>query len=238
MADNFDKLWLQDTQNALSINRAQEEIQRTGRALPCSIVSVSGQIVTVNVNLNSAPFALPNLTVPIESSVYDWIPFQPGDLGWIKSADASLRQISGLGSGTPTLAGTGNLTSLVFSPIANVEWTAPGGDADKRVVQGLSGFLAQSVDGSVSALGDKSNGITLTFGQNTLVIDSSGITLTVGSYKISLDSSGITLTGASSVSGDLSVSGVVSAGNGATGSFTLSSGVVVTVANGIVTGIS
>ena len=46
MANNAHKLWVQDTINQHSITRVAEAIQNTGASLPCSVVSVSGQIVT------------------------------------------------------------------------------------------------------------------------------------------------------------------------------------------------
>ncbi len=192
MAENNDKLWPQNTLNDLSLNRAREEIQRTGRALPCTVKSISGQIVTVTVNIETSPFTLPPLSVPIETSVYDWIPFQVGDQGWIKSADASLGAVSGLGAGTPTLTNPGNLTALVFSPIANASWTAPGGDASKRVLQGANGVLLQSVGNAVSGKFDKSSGIALTFGTTSVTLASSGVTISAGGKTWTFTSAGFT----------------------------------------------
>lgn len=259
------RLWVQKNLNRMAISRALEQIQSTGRALPCKVQSVSGQIVTVTFDVQSDVWTLPPVTIPIATAVYDWIPVQVGDPGITMPCDVAIGPISGLGGNQAVLGqSTGNLSSLMFVPVSNAALTPPGGDPNKRVVQGIKGFLVQSISAVVSMLGDVSAGLQLAFNAVTLALTSSGITATVGSTTEVIESSAITwTTPTATVDGNFIVSGTItgngsggatmagaisssqgvsgatlSAGNGATGSFTASSGQTITVVSGIITGIS
>ena len=260
------RLWVQKNLNRLAINRALERIQSTGRALPCKVQKVSGQIVTVTFDVQSDVWTLPPVTIPISTSIYDWIPVQVGDAGITMPCDVSIGPISGLGGNQAVLGQTvGNLSSLEFVPVSNAAWTPPGGDPNKRVMQGPNGFLAQSISGVVSILGDISAGLKLLFNAVSIALTSSSIALTFGSTTLVLNSSGITATatdvnvdgnlivsgditgsgsGGASMNGPITTTGEVSgsslsAGNGFSGTFLVNtSSQTVTVANGIITGIS
>lgn len=259
------RLWVQKNLNKLAINRALERIQSTGRALPCKVQKVAGQIVTVTFDVQSDTWTLPPVTIPIATDFYDWIPVQVGDPGITAPCNVSIGPISGLGGNQAVLGETvGNLSSLMFVPVSNAAWKAPGGDPDKRVVQGPNGFLAQSINAVVSVLGDVSAGLKLLFNAVSIALTSSSIALTFGGTTLVLSASGITATatttnvdgnlvvsgsitgsgsGGATMSGPISSTGAVSgaslsAADGASGSFTASSGQTITVVNGIVTGIS
>lgn len=243
------KLWAQDTLNRFAIRRATEQIQSTGRALPCKVAAISGQIVTVTFEVSSDTWGLPPVKIPIATSVYDFLPVQVGDKGITMPGDVSLGALSGLGTGTPVLGqNPSNLSSLVFVPVSNAAWSAPQ-NATTRTMQGPGGFSCQSIDKSVSVVGVKGTSITITAAGYTVVIDSSGITLTAPTSTVDGDlvvSGAITGngTGGATMSGPIvstsSVTGAsLSAGNGATGTFTVESGSkTITVTNGIITGIS
>lgn len=243
------KLWAQDTLNRFAVRRALERIQSTGRALPCRVTAISGQIVTVAFEVSSDTWALPPVTIPVATSSYVFLPVQVGDKGITLPGDVSLGALSGLGTGTPVLGqNPSNLSSLVFVPVANASWTPPQG-ADIITTQGPGGFSAQSVDGSVSVVGIKGGNLTATAFGYTVVISSSGITLTAPTSTVDGDlvvSGSITGsgTGGATTAGPITSSGEISgaslsAGNGATGSFTVESGSkTITVTNGIITGIS
>ena len=215
------RLWLQDTVNRAAIRRAQERIQSTGRALPCVVQSVSGQIVTVTFDVISDTWTLPPVTIPIVTSLYDWIPVQVGDKGITFPSDVIIAGLSGLGN-APSVFGQnpGNLSALVFVPVSNAAWTAPGGDANKRNIEGPNGVFLQSIGGAVSGLLDVNNGITFKFGSNTIVIDSTGITITAGTITLAgnvivegtLDS-GTTSGGAATFNGTITATGDVVAGS-------------------------
>jgi hypothetical protein len=172
--DHYDKLWIQKNLNDIAIRRAQEIVLSTGRALPCSVVSVDGSIVTVKFEVDATPWPLPQVTIPKAESRWIRTPIQPGDFGIAQPADAYLGGISGLGGGTATLRQRGNLSTLVYVPIANVNFSSVNTNA--AYVSGPEGAVIQTADGT-SSLVVNENGITASFGGHTLIINSSGITL-------------------------------------------------------------
>lgn len=178
MADNFAKLWLQKSQNQLAINRAAQEIQKQGRALPCRVTNVSGQIVTVEFELDTAPWTLPPISIPKAESPWIIQSTQDGDKGVTMPADVYLGGISGLGGGTASFIRRGNLSALVFVPVGNTSTTPI--DPNATQVQGPNGVILQTTTGPTSSIVTNSSGTTITFETTTLVINASGITLTVG----------------------------------------------------------
>ena len=215
------KLWAQDTLNRFAIRRASEQIQSTGRALPCKVTAVSGQIVTVTVDVSSDVWGLPPVKIPIATSVYDFLPVQVGDKGITLPGDVSLGALSGLGTGTPVLGqNPSNLSSLVFVPVSDASWKAPQG-ATIRTMQGPGGFSCQSVDGSVSIVGIAGGNLTITAFGYTVVISSSGITLTAPTVTVNGDlvvSGSITGqgSGGASMQGDITTTGAITAGGNIT----------------------
>lgn len=150
----------QRTHYALYLNRfaqqkAMEAIDKLGMALPCSVVEVSGSIVTVNFEVNAAPFTLPKVTVPIATSIYRREPTQIGDLGIVLPADVYIGAISGLGGGTPNLDLPASLSALIFQPVASANWDPPT-DPNKYEIWGPDGFVIRTGDRSTSITGDAS----------------------------------------------------------------------------------
>lgn len=143
---DYGKTWLADSLNQLATQKALTAIQQTGRALPCSVVAVSGQIVTVKFEVQGT-FTLPQVTMPIATSRYDWLPIQVGDPGYTAPADVYLGGISGLGGGIANMSQRGNLTTLVFTPVSNAAWTAA--NVNQRVVQGPAGVLIKTTNGAI-----------------------------------------------------------------------------------------
>lgn len=148
MAGNDETLWLQRSIGATATNRAALAIQATGRALPCKVTAVDGSIVTVSFELtytttgpdgNPVQQTLPSQTMPKAESQWLRAPTQVGDFGMTVPADTFLGGISGLGTGTADLdMDYGNLTNLVFVPVAAVGFTAAP-DPDKAWVNGPAG---------------------------------------------------------------------------------------------------
>ncbi|WP_455387449.1 hypothetical protein [Petrachloros mirabilis] len=192
MADNFAKLWLQKQLNQGAIRRASEAIQSTGRALPCKVTAVNGSIVTVSFQVNSAPWTLPQVTIPKAESNWIRMPTQVGDFGWTVPADCYLGGVSGLGGGTADLAQPGNLSALVFVPISNQN--SPPIDQDAAQIEGPNGVILRTTSGTTSSVITNANGTTVTYGTNTLVINGTEIAGTVGSSSLTITSSQITLT--------------------------------------------
>ena len=174
MADNYTKRWLQKTSNKQAVTRAKQAIQSTGRALPCRVVSVSGSIVTVAFEVNSTPWTLPNITIPKAESQWIRTPTQVGDFGITVPSDVYLGGVSGLGGGVATMANPGNLSALIFVPIANKAFSSVNPNA--AYIAGPEGAVIQTQDGNSSVTVDGS-GITMKFGGKTVVLNGSGLTI-------------------------------------------------------------
>lgn len=179
----------QKTPVGLSLARIAMEavataLQQSGKALPCSVVSVSGQFVTVKFEVNPGTFTIPNVTIPIATSKYDWLPVQVGDTGVTQPADVHLAGINGTGGGTPNLVQSANLTALVFVPVAVKQWAVP--DATQRVVQGPGGALIQDT-GAASKVDVTPTTVTITAADS--------VTLQVGGQSIVITASAITIGG-------------------------------------------
>lgn len=172
---NFDKTWLQSSQNRLAIARAREAMQVLGRALPCSVVAVSGSIVTIKFEVESAPFTLPQVTIPKAESEWIRTPTQPGDVGIAVPAETFVGGIDALGSGTADLSLQGNLSNVYFLPIARATFSAAP-DQNQALIYGPDGALIETQDGSVS-INLKPSGITFTVGGKTWTFNASGLTL-------------------------------------------------------------
>jgi hypothetical protein len=194
MSENYAKLWVQRSANQTAINRAQQAIENLGRALPCRVVKVSGAIVTVAFEVNSAPYTLPNITIPKAESPWIRMPTQVGDKGVTMPADAYLGGVSGLGGGVATLTRPGNLSALVFVPISN-SGSGPD-DPNAAQIEGPNGAIVRTSDGVSSAVVSET-GVTLTFGTTSLVVNAAGITMTFGTQTIVLNGSGLQINGES-----------------------------------------
>lgn len=168
--------------------RAADAIMAQAQELPCQVTAVTGQLVTVSIQVFGQPFsgAVPNITVPIATSIYDWWPVRVGDLGVLKKSDAYLGAISGIGGGTANFTRRGNLSTLYFQPVSNMAWTLPavaGGNATVRVVQGPAGVGLQNLAGDTKVLVNK-DGVNINVqGMVTVDIKSDHVTITVPSGK-------------------------------------------------------
>jgi len=171
MADNYAKLWLQKNTNQQAITRAQQVIKKTGRALPCSVVSVNGSIVTVKFEVDAGKFTLPQIKIPIAQSKWMRMPIQPGDKGMTVPADASIAGISGLGTGVATLTSQGNLSSLQFIPCGSSDY--PSVNQNAAYISGPEGAVIETEDGT-SKIEVSTSGITLTFGGKVVTLNSTG----------------------------------------------------------------
>jgi hypothetical protein len=152
--------------------KVADGLQLTGKALPCTVAKVvSSGIVTVNFEVNAAPFTLPQVTVPIAYSEYVRYPIQVGDKGFVTSADVRLGGITGLGSGTPDLTRPANLSALVFVFLGNTEWSPP---TDKQSVEiyGPNGVIIRDKN-STTTITLTPSGITIKLGGD-ITINSNG----------------------------------------------------------------
>ena len=184
MIGNYQRTPIGESLNRISRDAANTQLQQSGKALPCTVVQVSGQFVTVKFQANAGPFTLPNITIPINTSEYDWLPIQVGDPGYTQPADITLANISGVSASVPQLVQSGNLTGLAFQPVAKKQWTAA--NSNQRVVQGPAGVLLQDMGANT----------TLNLTPSTITLSATtSITLTAGGHTITISSAGIVLDG-------------------------------------------
>ena len=188
------RIFLQQDLQAIVLRAVHTVMDIMGKSLPCHVVETAGQIVTVAFDMPvGAPWILPQITLPVASSPYDYIPLQVGDTGFTVPADAYLGGISGLGGGQATWARPGNLDALVFVPVGKQSFTAA--NASARIIQGPDGWIAQTTQGTTCTAVGNQNGITLTYGSTQIVMNSTSISLTAGGETVTLDSSGLEICG-------------------------------------------
>lgn len=198
--DNAQKIAIARSQNEFAKKKVLDGIQLTGKDLPCSVVSLSGWIVTVKFELDAAPWTLPNVTVPVDSSEYDYLPLQVGDPGVVRAADARLGGLSGLGGGTAKLKATpGNLSTLVFSPFGKKAWSPPG-NPNLRVVQGPDGVLIRDLASNSTILLTATE-ITATRGGSSASIKDASAVIAHGGNNVTVDASGVAINGTLSING-------------------------------------
>lgn len=138
MSDNSKKTPLGQSLNTFAQKKVADAIQVLGKALPCSVVSVNGAIITVKFEINSS-FTLPEVTIPLFGPEYIRYPIKAGDTGMVLPADTYLGGVSGLGGGVADLTQRGNLSALAFLPLANTEWFSV--DPDAVTIYGPNGVV-------------------------------------------------------------------------------------------------
>lgn len=202
-ASNSQKTPMAVSLNRLAVKRAHDLIKITGRSLPCSVVSASGNLVTVKFEVNAGNFTLPQVTMPAFCGA-QWlrIPYQKGDRGFAIPADARLAPLAGMGGGTADLSTPANLAALMFMPITVKSF--PVVDPNAVVVGGPNGVVLQ----------DESKSCTFT-------LTPTGIVIAIGSMTLTIDSSGIKVVNgdvvADSIDLKLHVHGDVQPGEGESG---------------------
>lgn len=147
MSGNEQKTPLALTLNRFATQKAFDAIQLLGKALPASVTAVvSSGVVTVKFELKTK-FTLPSVTVPLAGSEYVRLPVQVGMKGFVVPAAAYLGGVSGLGGGTADLSLRANLSTLVFFPIGNSDWT-PSEDPNALVLYGPDGVIIRNLAGT------------------------------------------------------------------------------------------
>lgn len=185
--------------NQFAERKVADAIQVLGKGLPCSVVSVSGAIVTVKFEVTS-DFTLPQVTIPLFGPEYIRYPIKAGDLGVVIPMDARLSGVSGIGGAVPDLSSPANLTALVFLPIGNTEWSSV--DANAVTIYGPNGVVLRDTgSGSTFVLTPTSitmigaNQVKVSCGGTSLTMTSAGYTLTGGTGAVS-GTSGVSITDA------------------------------------------
>ena len=196
--------------------------------MPCHVKAVDGAIVTVSFDIVSTdpnqPVTLPDVTCPIFGPEYIRYPIQVGDLGVVIPIDFYIGGVSGLGGGVANFTQRGNLSTLVFFPIGNANWTASD-DANALVMYGPDGVILRP-ENTKDLVKVEPGKITLSINNGfRLIITATGITLesSDGTQSLILDSA------------NARSSGIFEAGNGVSGTFVSADFKVVTVSHGIIT---
>ena len=214
MADNTQKLWLQQNLLAVATQRALAEIERTGRALPCQVTAVNGSIVTVTFEVTNTPWTLPPLTLPKAESQWLRAPTQVGDFGMTVPADTFLGGISGLGAGTADLTvDYGNMSTLVWVPVGSTDFAAGPTSSSGKSMAWVNG-----PDGAALTDDQQTTGIWADPTNNTVQITApsgGSVTITVGSKTWTFDATGFT--DSNSVVEETHVHGEVQSGSSMTG---------------------
>lgn len=185
---------LSRTLNLFAQKKAFDEIEKRGKALPGIVESVAGAIITVDFQVSGV--TLPKVAMPLFGPEYIRYPIQKGDKGVAFPADVYLGGMSGLGGGTADTTLRGNLSTLVWFPVANKAWTAPpGSDANTLAMYGKAALLLLDSIANHGSVKLTASNIVITFGTATITLNSSSITLAKGSSSIVIDSSGVKIMG-------------------------------------------
>lgn len=161
--NSWAKTPIAESMNRFTEGKVGDVLELAGKALPCSVVSVSGPIVTVKFEINSG-FTIPNVSVPIFGSEYIRLPIQPKCKGVVFAIDVYLGGVSGQGGGVADLSRKGNLSTLVFFPIGNTSFS-PTDNPNALVMYGPEGVVVRTLDGSS----------TVVVGQSGVVVRSSKV---------------------------------------------------------------
>lgn len=190
MSSNAQKTPYVSSANRFAKAKVNDALQKVGKGLPATVISVQGAIVTVAFAIKSG-FTLPQVTIPLFGPEYIRYPIQPGDKGAVIAFDARLGGLSGLASGTADLTQPANLASLVFLPFGNKNWFSV--DPDSVTIYGPNGVTLYDTGKNTTAVLTPSGLVVM--GKDT-------ISLTVGSQSIVMTASAITITG------DLIINGI------------------------------
>lgn len=185
MTDNSQKTPLNYTLPLLAERRALKMIQLTGKGLPCTVRGVNGSIITVSFNIQSAPYTLHEVTVPMFGPEYIRYPTQVGDKGVVITSDFYIGASSGLGGTVGDMTPQGNLTNLIFLPISNTAWSSV--DPNAVTIYGPNGVSLRNT-AATSTLIILPAGIAL--------VGETYVRLTCGSCSIYMDATTITITDA------------------------------------------
>jgi hypothetical protein len=176
---DFDTLWFQPKLNASARNQALQVIRQTGRALPCTVVAVNGSLVQVNFEI-AAPPTLPQLWLPKMGSQWSREPTQNGDTGITVPADTFLGGITGEGGVADTSINYGNLSTLIFVPVASTAFSVP---PRANIFWGNGPHGARIGDSASAAYLDcnpDTGTVTIHAGGETWTFSASGFTMSSG----------------------------------------------------------
>lgn len=216
MSDNSQKLWLGGSANRVAQRHVNDAIAQLGYALPCSVVSVAGSIVTVKFEVNASPFTLPQITVPVFGPEYIRYPIQAGCQGVCYPASVGIGNVTGLGpAAAPRMTRPGNLSALVFFPVGNKNFS-PTDDPNALVLYGPDGVIIRDA-GKKTTITLTVNGVTISL-QATDAVTIEGNAIITGNLQLG---GALQSVAGHTYTGNLEVAGNVIAGFGTADEVTL-----------------
>lgn len=142
-----------------------DAFQRSPRSIPCHVVKVNGDLVTVAFDTHNNIWLPAQIEMSQNFSLFAREPTQVGDKGFAITSDFYLGGASGNAGGTPDYFPRGNLSSASFQPVSQKKF--PSRDVNQFVLTGgPSGIQIQSKDGKSS--------ITITGNDTITIVDSVG----------------------------------------------------------------
>lgn len=169
--------------NNFADRKIADALQMAGKVLPASVVSQSGNMVTVSFLLRDIPYTLPQVTIPLFGPQYIRYPMQSGDRGIVIPADTYLGGASGLGGGTADLTPPANLSALVFLPISHTEWE--GVDGQVLTLYGPEGVTIRDAKRNTTFMLTPESITVATPEKFVVTVGDTVLTLTQGSWSLS-----------------------------------------------------
>lgn len=108
------------------------------QALPCTVVSKDGTVLTVSFPINSN-YQFKTIKIAQAHSNYFIEPTQANDLGFITPGGAYLGGQTGLGGGAANLYPPHNLTTAIYQPVSNTNFIIS--DPNAAIVRGPNGAI-------------------------------------------------------------------------------------------------
>jgi hypothetical protein len=189
MASTSQKLNYSVTDNKVGRDQGAGQVQNVPKRLPVSVVSIdkTNSIITLKFETDGMPYTLPNVTVPLSGPEYIRYPIkpqmmmqqgdqggsssggqgqggqgqmQPGDFGFVTSADSNIGNMSGLGPSTPAnFTLPANLAPLIFTLMGNKNWT-PHDDQTALMGYAPTGTIHRDTNKKAKHIVHPTNGIT------------------------------------------------------------------------------
>lgn len=131
MANNVQKTPYAQSLNKVGDRRASDAVAMLGKGLPCTVLEiVSPGIVVVNFEVEAAPFALPQVKMPVAKHGSVQYPIKKGDIGVALSADLRTGALTGLGGGNARMTDSvGTLAAMTFFWLGSLSEQALDPDA-------------------------------------------------------------------------------------------------------------
>lgn len=150
MVDNAQKTPIQFALHRFVEDKISNAQQAVGKNIPATVVSVdpTGTIVTVQFEIVSDLFTLPQVQCSLATDEFTRPPITKGAKGYVVSSDYFMGGMTGLGTGNATFDKQSNLSMLVFHPCGNTEY-AKLYDQDRYVTFGPKGVIIQNADSSM-----------------------------------------------------------------------------------------